>query len=275
MKNDRTGKKRSVSSFIFIIFTGIAAIIAIVGWGSISDIVDWVKFDGDEIIRKNAVLLIGTSWIFVAIIAYLLTRCITKRQHNSPNLIYRNLGIKGIYEKAAKRQIGNEIASAKKISLICYYGLSFADHHKRELISALDNGASIRLLLLKKNSEFANDLIKTENLDMNKINSGIDSVIHLYKTFKDEQKDRSLGSIEIREFNTEFRNPITIIRNRNEVDTAFLSIIHSHKSAATCIHIEFQGGSEVGECIKYFEKIWSLHENDVLYSSLKRELSRI
>ena len=83
------------------------------------------------------------------------------------------------------------------------------------------------------------------------------------------QNSNNCGSIEIRTFNTEFRNAVTIIEDSENVYTAFLTIMHSHRKATDCMQLELQNGSEVEACIKYFETIWNLHENesDILLNS--------
>ena len=94
----------------------------------------------------------------------------------------------------------------------------------------------------------------------------IDIVVQEYKNMINEHPG-STGKIEIRSFGTEFRNQMSIHKNTSGSLTAWIILMFPHKRAGNCPMLVLQGGIVDDYCMGYFEKVWDLHANDVLYRS--------
>ena len=185
--------------------------------------------------------------------------------------ILNQLGISQVYEKPWKRDIRHEISASKEFYSISYAGNTFVQVHREAFIEAFENGAFIFILVGSKSSDFFKEVHLIERKHTNDgtpdLDSYVDIVINEFRKVKSESKKGKHGKIEIRSFNTEFRNAVLMHKDKNDKLTAQLTLINGGKRARDCMMMEFNGGSGLEDCKAYFDKIWKLHENDVLFNS--------
>jgi len=181
---------------------------------------------------------------------------------------FNQLGINNIYTKPEERPVRKEISSAKEIYFLAYAGDNFVERYLNEFASAYENGASIFFLLGKKGSDFFRevDLMESTPFIDNKtplLDAKVDTTFRKISRIKNMAQNNR-GKIEIRIFNTEFRNALTICKDFDGNTLAWLTIMFGYKRAGDCMMIEFRDGKGLEDCKQYFDKIWSLHNKDIL-----------
>ena len=100
--------------------------------------------------------------IFAFIFVYFYGK--NKGKKGVKKVIFKEIGIKNIYLKARGVDISNHISSAKKIYFIAYVGDTFTERHIHEYVTAFKNGASIHVLVGKKDSDFFKEIDQMENI---------------------------------------------------------------------------------------------------------------
>ena len=181
------------------------------------------------------------------------------------------LGIKQIYDKPWERPIREEIKTAKEFYSIAYAGDKFIEEHREQFIAAFKKGAIIKILIGTKGSKFCKEVDLMEKIITNEITSldpKIDTVINEFKRVEKESRENgNRGKIEIRSFNTEFRNAVMIYKDNEGNYTAQLTVMFGYKRASDCMMIEFGEGEGLDDCMEYFNRVWDLHSENVLYDS--------
>ena len=181
------------------------------------------------------------------------------------------LGISNIYIKPEDRPIRDEISSAKEICFLAYAGDNFMERYRTEFASAFRNGASIYMLIGRKGSDFFKEIDLMESIpifthEVSSLDPKIATIVREIKRTKNIAQSVQ-GKIEVRNYNTEFRNSLTLCEDYNGRTMAWLTVMFGYKRAAESMMIEFHDGDGLEDCKQYFNKMWSLHSNDVLYHS--------
>ncbi|MCL2188604.1 MAG: hypothetical protein FWC16_05135 [Defluviitaleaceae bacterium] len=180
----------------------------------------------------------------------------------------KRIGIKLIHETAknSDKNLVQALSTAKNFYMISYVGDAFIQRHTEEFIKALKNNITMKLLIGKKNSEYLSEASQMYNYKNEHIDGKIDSLTDALAALKLSTKD-SKGTIELRHYNTEMRNPMFICEN-DKVTTAWVSVFLPPKQSANCLMIEFEkkrneDNVHVDDCLAYFNKIWEMHGNDI------------
>lgn len=181
------------------------------------------------------------------------------------NLIYLNkAGIKRIHNQGKDlRSMIKAIEKAYVIKFIAFMPHSFVFDHKHLLVEKIKSGCHIRILVCEPSQLMLTELSRMENRADNDISNLFDSLLNLLKSIKKEAGKDALGSIELRTYNTEARNPATICIDHNGKKSAFLTVSTPPKRSIDTIMLEYRD-DYCDSVIDYFDKIWELHENDVV-----------
>ena len=186
---------------------------------------------------------------------------------NEMQIVFNELGIKQIYPKAARiDSLERAILSAKEFRSIAYVGDTFAEYHRDEYKQLFKNGTSFFILVGREYSDFLNEVEAMENMKKGTVSDKIKNVKSEYARLK-EENPTGKGTVEIRQFNTEFRNSITMCKDENGNTTAWLTVMFSNRRAADSFMLEFDSERGLEYCESYFKKMWDLHSDDVLYKS--------
>jgi phosphopantetheine adenylyltransferase len=174
-----------------------------------------------------------------------------------------HVGIKRIYARGTNiKSMEKSLLSVKELYIIAYAGDGFIQGHREVLKKALQNSASIFVLVGTKNSDYLKEASRMENLSDNHIDNKVDTVIDELKTIKALSKNTK-GTIEARCYNTELRNPMIICKN-DEITKAWVTIFIPPKRAADCLMVEFEKKEKVDDCLLCFNTIWNLHKKDII-----------
>jgi len=186
--------------------------------------------------------------------------------HNAEML--NKLGIKQIYAKPRERDIEKEISTAKKIFFITYAGNNFIHKHRQQLIKALNNGASIYIIISGKNIVFSDAINSMEGLssDEEYLYRSLDATYNEIEAIT--KLANKCNRVEIRSYMTELRNSIIMYKDKNDNFTAFLTIMFGYKNASECMMLEFNGGQGLKDCKAYFEKVWNSRKHDVIFKNV-------
>ena len=226
-------------------------------------------------ISREYRIIITLSFVIGGLVVYLVWQQIAIKTSNGlicERGLIGELGIRRIYRRPKEKPVENAISQAKTLYFIAYAGNNFIQEHRESFIDALRNGASIFVLIGSKDSEFIKEIELMEDMevaDKPYLNYAIDTVCNEFKRIR-KLSESTRGKIEIRAFNTEFRNSITMCEDKNGKVTAWLTIMFGYKRAGDSMMIEFCNGDGVNDCMRYFEKMWSLRRNTVLYDSTRQ-----
>ena len=174
---------------------------------------------------------------------------------------FKALGICRIYK------CGNDIKSTKKhmskskqIMQISYLPYQFIYEYRLILEKALSNGCAIKLLMCEPESELLKEAVQMENGDENKNPDKFESLIKMLQSMK--MSSTGTGTIEVRTFNAEIRNPVTIYSDKSDNLRSFLTVSIPPKRSRDCCMIEYdtQGSKDI---ITYFNTIWNRHNGNV------------
>jgi len=174
-------------------------------------------------------------------------------------------GIKQIYTNPRDKDIKNEIATAKIIYFFTYASDKFIYEHKKQLIEALNNGASIYILFTG-----------IEHLFDKHLNQPIITIMNEIKIIAN--KANKCKKIEIRLLNidTDFNNSILIYSNAKNNVIALIKLLLYFNNDNDCIMIEIDKGLGLKDCIANFKEVWNSSKNNTVYKKIdsKEEINK-
>lgn len=154
--------------------------------------------------------------------------------------------------------------SAREINIIAFVPFSFVFDNRELLTKKIKDGCMIRILLCQYDSPLLKEISQIERNSDYDIANQIDPLINMLKCIKNDAGVDSTGSIEVRAYYTEIRNPAIICVDADKCKSAFLTIsLPPKRSIDTCM-IEYRD-SECNDVINYFDAIWNRHANDILF----------
>lgn len=185
------------------------------------------------------------------------------------NTYLNDFGIKKIHLKGQSVESFESVLRSDRCKEIKIFALSaqgFIHYYREDLTQFVARGGNLKLLLAKDDTLFIRQASEMENRNARSIGNTIElSMDILHGIYRDAEEIARLkgsinGTIEVRLFDTEMRNPVIICSDIDNITTAWLSILIPPLPAINCNMIEY---SDVEPCMKYFNKVWSRHEQDV------------
>lgn len=200
--------------------------------------------------------------IFVLIFSCgLFTLYITKVK-NIINL--KNVGINHIYKQGNNNTHMNKaIEESSQIKIIAFMPFSFIFNNKELLVKKIKEGCNIKFLIGKPDSLLLKEICQMERHSNNDISEQCPIVINLLNSIKFDAGNDATGTIEVRTYNTEIRNPAIICIKNRERKTAFVTVSMIPKQSIDNIMLEYKD-DKCDSVITYFDAIWDRHSNDIL-----------
>jgi len=184
-----------------------------------------------------------------------------RKAKNSVNL--KSIGIHHIHKKGQNiKNTINAINSSRQIKIIAFMPYSFIFDYKELLVKKIKDGCNIKFLVCSPNSLLLKELSQMERHVDNDISSQYDLLINLLQGIKADAGNEATGSIEVRMYNTEIRNPAIICIDEKNNKSAFLTLSVPPYRSIDSIMIEYRD-SNCDFVMNYFDIIWERHPNDL------------
>ena len=176
----------------------------------------------------------------------------------------KSVGIKCIHKRGKDvKHLQNSVKKSKQIKMISFMPFYFVFDHKEQLVKKIREGCSIKFLVCNKDMPLLKDLCQIERHVDNDIANLFEQLINLLSSIKKDAGDDATGSIEVRTYNTEIRNPATICYEQDEHISAYLTVSTPPKRSIDVIMLEY-ADDDCQPIIDYFDAIWNRHCNDVV-----------
>ena len=159
----------------------------------------------------------------------------------------------------------------KEIKILGFSAQGFTHSYRYELTKFVARGGHLQYLLSKQDTLFIKQAAEMEGRSEDAISESVNSAIELITSiYRDAKKlsrkqDRTIGTVEVRLYDTEIRNQLLLCTDSNNCTSAWMSILIPPLAAVNCQMIEY---SDAGNCIDYFNTIWNRHEKDTITISL-------
>lgn len=182
----------------------------------------------------------------------------------------QNCGIKRIHLKGqAIKSFEESLKSdmCKEIKILGFSAQGFTHSYRYELTKFVASGGHLQYLLSKQDTLFIKQAAEMEGRPENAITESVNSAIELISLIYREAKNLSkkqghtLGTVEVRLYDTEIRNQLLLCTDSNNCTSAWMSILIPPLAAVNCQMIEY---SDAENCIDYFNTIWNRHEKDTI-----------
>ena len=165
-----------------------------------------------------------------------------RKAKNSINL--KSIGIHHIHKKGQNiKNTINAIKSSRQIKVIAIMPYSFIFDYKELLVKIIKEGCNIKFLVCAPKSLLLKELSQMERYANNDISKQYDLIINLLKSIKENAGAEATGSIEVRMYNTEIRNPAIICIDENNNKSAFLTLSIPPYRSIDSIMIEYRGSN--------------------------------
>jgi len=157
-----------------------------------------------------------------------------------------------------------DLKKAKEIKRISLGGAHFFVAHAEIIRKRLENGCSIKLLICGNEEHLRQNDVVVGSSD---IESSKKTVALFYSEIErllilpSTDPERIKNQIEIRYYDLEFRNPVTIIKDSEDNNYGYssLSLIPAPHTEAPLIRFK-KNRCDLAET--YFDTLWKLHEKD-------------
>lgn len=179
------------------------------------------------------------------------------------------LGIRRIHRLGKNvKSMQQAIKKAKRIMHISFLGHGFIFDYRTLLEDRIAEGCIMQFMFAKKESTLLREMSIMENDAPDSISSKFEPTLDMLKSIIGRANPESVSSIEVRTFDSEIRNPITICYDADNEATAFLTVSMPPKRSIDCIMIEFKP-KQCDDAINHFKMIWERHTNDIVYKIVK------
>lgn len=175
----------------------------------------------------------------------------------------KNVGINRVYKKGKDiKGMIKTIEKSNQVKMIAFMPYNFVFTHKSLLIQKVKDGCNIKILIGNEDSQLLKELCQIERGVEDDIAKEFVPLINLLKSIKNSAGDEATGTIEVRTYNTEIRNPGIICTREDGRKTAFLTVSLPPKRSIDSLMLEYKD-NDCDPVIDYFKEIWDKHENDV------------
>lgn len=170
-------------------------------------------------------------------------------------------GVSRIHKKGKDvRNIKKSINKAKTIYILGFVPYNFVFDNREILTSKIKHGCKIKVLFCEYNSPVIKELSQIDNGTDGDIANKIGPLYNQLRSIKADAGAEATGVFEVRECNTEIRNPVIICFDKDNNKTAFMTLSMPPKRSIDCLMVEFRG-KKCNDLIKYFDTIWDRHSN--------------
>lgn len=177
----------------------------------------------------------------------------------------KNVGISRIHKRGRNlKSMTRTMKKASCIKILGFMPIYFIRDHQELLVDMVRNGSRIKILTSDPQSPLIKELCLIERQTEDDIANDYPALINLLKCIKAQAGSESTGSIELRKYHTEIRNPVIICEDKKGKKVAFLTVSLPPKRSIDVMMLEFCNR----ECLTvegYFDKIWERHSGDVGY----------
>lgn len=171
------------------------------------------------------------------------------------------VGITHIHKKGRDvKRLMRSIEKASKICIIAFVPYSLVFDNRELLTEKIKEGCNIKILLCRYDSPVIKEVCQIENDTDYDIANKIEPLKNLLTRMKIDAGIESTGTIEVRTYNTEMRNPAIICYDKDDNKSAFLTVSLPPKRSIDSVMIEYKN-NECNDVINYFNAIWNRHNN--------------
>lgn len=196
----------------------------------------------------GAVIISGLAWFMQPVPWAVLPAC-------------KDLGIDRIHATGISGpKMSQNLSHACEIRIMAVSGLSLLQHQKPHIVSALRSGATLRILLAEKESQFVQDVEKAEaSSRIGNISKELDVVQNLLQEFLEEaatSPKKATGKIFLGRYTTHLRSSLVLC------DTAWgwltLNLAPKRAMHSCSLELSHRTGGLLPDAIAHFEKVWSV-----------------
>ena len=180
---------------------------------------------------------------------------------------FKHVGINRVYKRG--RDISNmqkAMRDARQIKLISFMPYNFLFAYKELIVQKIKEGCNMQILIGQKTSPVLVELCQIERHTDSDLVNQIPLVLNLLKGITKDAGHNAIGSIEVRTYNAEIRNPATICTKNNGQQSAFVTLSLPPKRSIDCLMLEYKD-AKCKDVEAYFDAIWNRHSQDILLDS--------
>ena len=154
------------------------------------------------------------------------------------SLDLKSSGVKRIHKRGNKvKAMENALQNAKEIKQIAVNSHGFITCYKTLLEKKANEGCSIKFLLGKPYSTVLKETSSMVLGHEDDFSRKVELSINLLKSIKSKT---SSNKMEVRHYNTEMSNPVTLIIDNDDNIRAFLTVFTPPKASADSLMLEFE-----------------------------------
>lgn len=200
------------------------------------------------------------EFIVVLLFSGLITMLINKIRQK---ITEKNSGIYRIHKRGFNvNNFQDAIRKSRKIKQIAFMPLFFIREHQSLLTERYKDGSTIQFLFCSPESPLLKELSSMERGNEHDVPNDLSQVVNLLVKIADDAGMDSRGSIEVRLYSAEIRNPATICEIDSTHRRAYLTISVPPKKSTEMPLIEYRD-ENCRTVDDYFNLVWKRHESDV------------
>ncbi|MBQ3426125.1 MAG: hypothetical protein IJH37_03150 [Clostridia bacterium] len=209
----------------------------------------------------NIILELLKEFLLQIICTIVLSSFLITKLHTT--IRSKSIGIKNIHKRGMNvKNLEKSIKKASIIKVLAFMPYYFTFDHKELLVNKVREGCSLQFLACNKDSLLLKELCQIERHVDNDIADLFDPFTNLLESIKTDAGVDTTGSIELRTYNTEIRNPVIICCDKDGKKSAFLTISMPPKRSIDAVMLEYVGDG-CDSVINYFDVIWNRHSEHV------------